>query len=307
MFSTGFFSQNETATAPDSYIADNAPYYSDDHVDENLQNVTTVPVVPVPSTPAESEKEPVVTPEVPSQTTTHFDAPGFNADNSHTPETEETKPVVTTPPVTTTTPPVTTTTKPPVTTTKPPVTTTKPPVTTTKAPETTKAPVTNTPSGSVKDKFIEIVKSQIGVAEKGHNNIKYNTWYYGKPVQDRNSSSATYAWCGVFISWCANEAGIPESIIPKTASSRAYANWYNDRGQYTKYKSSYTPKVGDLIFIDWQKKRGGISTIDHVGIVIAVEDGKVITVEGNFSNKVSCNTYSLNDRSITGYATPSYK
>ena len=84
-------------------------------------------------------------------------------------------------------------------------------------------------------------------------------------------------------------------------------NYYNNLGQYTKYKSSYTPKVGDLIFIDWEHKRGNISTIDHVGIVIAVEDGKVITVEGNYSDKVSCNTYALNDRSITGYATPKYK
>ena len=111
----------------------------------------------------------------------------------------------------------------------------------------------------------------------------------------------------MFISWCADQADIPQSVIPKTASSRVYANYYNDLGLYTKYKSSYTPKVGDLIFIDWEKKRGGISSIDHVGIVIAVEDGKVITVEGNYSNKVSCNTYSLNDRSITGYATPKYK
>lgn len=311
-FCSGIFSEDGTAVVPDSSIVDNAPLYSDGQVDENLQNVTTTPVVttPVPSTPAESENAPIVTPQIPAQTTTRFDAPEYDADNTYTPSIDESTPVVTTPPVTTTTttPPVTTTPKPPVTTTKPPVTTTKPPVTTTtKAPETTKAPAVNTPTGSSKDKFLSIVKNEIGTAEKGHNNIKYNTWYYGKKVQDKTSSGATYAWCAVFVSWCADQADIPQSVIPKTASSRVYANYYNNLGRYTKYKSSYTPKVGDLIFIDWDKKRGSISTIDHVGIVIAVEDGKVITVEGNYSNQVSCNTYYLNDRSITGYATPAYK
>jgi hypothetical protein len=296
MFCSGFFAETDTTPAPDSAIVDNAPLYSDNQVDKNLHNVTTRPAetTPIPSTPAESENEPVVTPIVPSQTTTHFDSPGFNEENSHIPETEPSTPIVTVPPVVTTTPPVTTTT--------PLVTTT-----TTKAPETTKAPVVTTPTVSSKDKFLSVVKNEIGVAEKGHNNIKYNTWYYGRKVQDKTSSGATYAWCAVFISWCADQADIPQSVIPKTASSRVYANYYNNLGQYTKYKSSYTPKVGDLIFIDWEKKRGNISTIDHVGIVIAVENGQVITVEGNYSNKVSCNTYSLNDRSITGYATPKYK
>jgi hypothetical protein len=173
--------------------------------------------------------------------------------------------------------------------------------------ETTKIPIVSNPTISSRDKFISIVKNEIGVTEKRYNNIKYNTWYYGRPVKAPSDSSTAYAWCAVFVSWCADQADIPQSVIPKTASSRYYATWFNNQGRYTKYKSSYTPKVGDLIFIDWDKKRGGINTIDHVGVVISVEDGKVITVEGNFSNKVSCNTYSINDRSITGYATPAYK
>jgi hypothetical protein len=180
------------------------------------------------------------------------------------------------------------------------------PVTSTTVAITTITPSIEHSNISAKECFISIVKNEIGIKEKAYNNVKYNTWYYGKTVRAATDSSTAYAWCAVFISWCADQADIPQSVIPKTASSRVYANYYNNLGQYTKYKSSYTPKVGDLIFIDWEKKRGNISTIDHVGIVIAVENGQVITVEGNYSNKVSCNTYSLNDRSITGYATPKY-
>ena len=301
MFCTGFFSGSEPAANPDSYIADNAPSYSYHQADEMLQNATTRPAdtTPDPVTPSQTVDSSADTPVVPQQTTTRFDAPSYNDGNTYVPEIED--PAETT---TATVKPVTTTTAPTTTTTqKAPETTTTAPVTTT----TQKAPVVETPTVSSKENFLSVVKNEIGVTENGHNNIKYNTWYYGKKVQDKTSSGATYAWCAVFISWCADQADIPQSVIPKTASSRTYATWYNNRGQYTKYSSSYTPKVGDLIFIDWERKRGGISTIDHVGIVIAVEDGKVITVEGNYSNKVSCNTYSLNDRSITGYATPAYK
>ena len=136
MFCSGIFSQNETAQAPDSYIVDNTPAYSEGHVGENLQNVTTrpaetTPSIPAPSAPSQTEQAPIVTPSVPDQTTTRFDSPNYNSGNVHVPEIEV--PVLTDPPVTTTTQPPVVTTTPAVTTTttaKPPVTTQ--PITTTK-------------------------------------------------------------------------------------------------------------------------------------------------------------------------------
>ena len=48
-------------------------------------------------------------------------------------------------------------------------------------------------------RLVEIAKSQIGVKESpsGSNNVKYNTWYYGKAV-----SGSAYPWCCVFVEWC---------------------------------------------------------------------------------------------------------
>lgn len=48
-------------------------------------------------------------------------------------------------------------------------------------------------------KLIEIAKAQIGVKESpaNSNNVKYNTWFYGKAV-----SGSAYAWCVVFVLWC---------------------------------------------------------------------------------------------------------
>lgn len=47
--------------------------------------------------------------------------------------------------------------------------------------------------------LIEIAASQIGTKESpaNSNNVKYNTWYYGKAV-----SGSAYPWCAVFVCWC---------------------------------------------------------------------------------------------------------
>ena len=59
----------------------------------------------------------------------------------------------------------------------------------------------------------------------------------------------------------------------------------------------YTPKPGDAILFDWE----GDGTSDHIGIVEAVKNGKVYTIEGNSSDSVKRNSYSLGDSDIDGY------
>ena len=61
--------------------------------------------------------------------------------------------------------------------------------------------------------------------------------------------------------------------------------------------SSYIPAEGDLIFFDWRND----GTIDHVGIVVNVEDRFVNTIEGNSSNKVQRGRYATGDSTIYGY------
>ena len=49
------------------------------------------------------------------------------------------------------------------------------------------------------DMIVSTALSQVGVKEspKNSNNVKYNTWYYGKPVH-----GSKYPWCMVFVEWC---------------------------------------------------------------------------------------------------------
>ena len=48
-------------------------------------------------------------------------------------------------------------------------------------------------------KLIAIAEAEIGTKESpaGSNNVKYNTWFYGKAV-----SGDWAAWCAVFVCWC---------------------------------------------------------------------------------------------------------
>lgn len=103
-------------------------------------------------------------------------------------------------------------------------------------------------------------------------------------------------WCACFVSWCADQCGyIDAGVIPKFSLCSAGVEWFQARGQFMD--SSYTPAEGDLIFFDW----GTDGSIDHVGIVVNVEDGFVNTIEGNSSNKVQRGRYATGDSVIHGY------
>lgn len=146
----------------------------------------------------------------------------------------------------------------------------------------------------MRQKIIDIAKSEIGTSENplGSSNVKYNTWYYGHAV-----SGANYPWCAVFISWCANQAGISTNIIPKTASVSNLQSFFINQGLYKN--KGYTPNPGDIMI---QKSNGA----SHTGIVIESNGATFSTIEGNTSNKVAKRSYSLNDSRLSGFGTPQY-
>lgn len=106
----------------------------------------------------------------------------------------------------------------------------------------------------------------------GDNKTIYGDWYgmNGQP------------WCAMFVSWCANEAGILGEIVPKYASCLGGGQpWYKQEKKLWSQTSGYKPKKGDVFF---QKRSGG----GHTGIVVAyVPDKKrVYTIEGNKDDAV---------------------
>ena len=104
-------------------------------------------------------------------------------------------------------------------------------------------------------------------------------------------------WCALFVSWCEDQCGFIESgAAPKFALVSDGADWFVLRDQWRLMGD--TPEPGDLIFFDWDQDGGR----DHVGIVTAVVDDKVFTVEGNSSDRCRQKRYALTDPVIAGYA-----
>lgn len=164
---------------------------------------------------------------------------------------------------------------------------------------------TYTNTGDKAVDIIEVARTQLGYMEgslegtvQGSNDCtKYGEWY-----------GLNYnPWCAMFVSWCADQAGIPATIIPRHASCDAGMNWFinNGRWQYSPaYEGSYTPKASDIVYFGYRGSAGFDST--HVGIVYKVDSNNIYVMEGNSSAKVQTVSYSLTSPYVLGYGCPDY-
>lgn len=140
-------------------------------------------------------------------------------------------------------------------------------------------------TGNMRDDIIGVALTQVGYHEGSNNYTKYGVWY-GLP----NSP-----WCGMFVSWCAAQAGIPTSVLKRTGIANP-----SNFGLSYKSGSEYTPQKGDLFF----KK-----SFSHVGLVYYTEGAYFYTIEGNTSDVSSEGTSVLiRRRKISDFyfSTPNY-
>ena len=118
---------------------------------------------------------------------------------------------------------------------------------------------THTNTGNMRNDIIAVALTQVGYTEGANNYTKYGVWY-GQP----NSP-----WCGMFVSWCANQAGVPTSVLKRTGIANP-----SNFGLSYQSGSNYTPQKGDLFFK---------TNFSHVGFVYYTEGEYFYTIEGNTS------------------------
>lgn len=164
---------------------------------------------------------------------------------------------------------------------------------------------------SVVSKMVAYELSQLGIGDtKGNNNVKYNTWYWGRTI-----NGSGYAWCMAFQAYCCNQVTGSNNAIPRTASCTNAVNKFKQKGQFQysrAYGGNYTPKAGDLVFYT---SNGGKNSC-HVGMIIGSPvNGYLQTVEGNiqcsdrnwkvvkFTNNAK---RTVSNSYVWGYATPNY-
>lgn len=119
------------------------------------------------------------------------------------------------------------------------------------------------PQGSAQ-RLIEVALAEVGYIEQGENLTKYG----------KHTGADGLPWCGSFVMWCANEAGVK---VPNVVSTLAGSKLFKVKGRWHD-----TPKRGDLAFFDFPDDK--VFRISHIGIVIKADkdgDGWITTVEGN--------------------------
>ncbi len=144
--------------------------------------------------------------------------------------------------------------------------------------------------------IVNVARSQVGYHEgslSGYSSSSNNVTEYGRWY----GNNGTY-WCNVFVSWCAYVAGVPSNVFPKLSgvSNAYYSTLASVGAERFKFSANRSLEPGDLIFCCTCS--GSYGCIDHVGLVVGVDENTIYTVEGNMSDKVQACTYPAS----TGYS-----
>lgn len=148
-----------------------------------------------------------------------------------------------------------------------------------------------------RDRILEIARTQLGYKEGPNNDTKYGDWY-GLPNNP---------WCQMFISWCADQAGIGTDIIPRTASCPTALEWFMKRDGRI---GDIPAQPGDLVFYEWSGEIAARAA-DHVGIVEKVEGSEpceqiLTTIEGNYNDNVQRRVVRYRDAGLKAICRPRY-
>jgi hypothetical protein len=104
-------------------------------------------------------------------------------------------------------------------------------------------------------------------------------------------------WCAA---WAMNMLDMHHVLDLSGLGNRNYCptieSWAKGKGIWEQH-GRYTPKSGDAILFDWNND----GTPDHIGLVENVSGGQIHTIEGNSSDMVKKNSYSLGDAHVLGY------
>ncbi len=145
--------------------------------------------------------------------------------------------------------------------------------------------------------LLSVAKSQLGYtesienfisdeAENRHGYTRYGHWY---------GEDWKYAdWNVLFVSFCLNYAGIPESAVPYAATYSQWAGQLSAKGCSLR-GSSYIPEPGDIaVLVDIGTNAAKLAVVDHM-------EGEILTViQGDANGCVQRIRYDLNVTNFLG-------
>ena len=152
------------------------------------------------------------------------------------------------------------------------------------------------------NKLVEVAQHELDTYKAGSRGSKYRSWL--------RPNAGYFPWCATFVSWCANKAKIPKTIIPHSyARVNSFYDYFvkNKHGTWHSSSSSYKPRPGDLVI--WHDYDNAAHA-SHIGIVKKYEKGMVTTIEGNTgyvpNDKLGGRTTTIAGLGCNGFVTPNY-
>ncbi len=116
------------------------------------------------------------------------------------------------------------------------------------------------------NEVVNIAKKQVGIMT----GKTYWVWYYKTRFRDTDRTP----WCGAFVAWCYNEAGLYKKIsVAKKYGPLGYVPSYSRYAdKYKKWVNKKDARPGDIIVFGSNM---------HVGLVEGVYGNYIVTIEGN--------------------------
>lgn len=113
-------------------------------------------------------------------------------------------------------------------------------------------------------------------------------------------------WCATSVSAWAIMCGMEDIFAIECSCSKQISMW-KSMGCW-KESDSYVPKIGDIMYYDWEDNGKGdnAGSPDHVGVVVSISGTDIKVIEGNKNNAVEYRNMKVNGKYIRGYATPKY-
>lgn len=149
------------------------------------------------------------------------------------------------------------------------------------------------------DKLVKWLEEQVGYKEKPTNVNKYAE-YLDKIVGFYNGMKNGHPWCDVFV-----DCGFVQCFGKDDAMKMLYqpekslgagceysAKYYKEHNAY-----HYAPEVGDQYFA---------KDYNHTGVVVKVTANNIVTIEGNWGDKVAKRTIKRDDPYLIGYGRPDW-
>lgn len=153
-------------------------------------------------------------------------------------------------------------------------------------------------TGDWREDLLNIAMTQLGYEESevdfivDENGLKQGYTRYGEWY------GSSYAdWCGMFISFCLEHAGISAAQFPREANPSKWKKQLSWQSAYVDDEDEYIPQRGDLIFFNYKKENAPV----HIAIVEMVTENTIYTLEGNSEKKVRLCEYPRDDERIVGY------